>query len=96
MIFSIFLFSNTFKYDFQPAMWIYPNPAAETVHIDIQKDGNYNIDVVNVAGQKVMSTTLTKGVHTIDVKHFATGVYYYTIQSADGKIKNTDKLIIIK
>ncbi|HMT53605.1 MAG TPA: T9SS type A sorting domain-containing protein [Saprospiraceae bacterium] len=75
---------------------IYPNPASETVHIDIQKDGNYNIDMANVAGQKVLSTTLTKGGHTIDVKHFTPGVYYYTIQSTDGKIKDTDKLIIIK
>ncbi len=75
---------------------VYPNPAAETVQIDIRMDGDFGMKLVNLDGRTMVEASLHKGSNVIDIKHLSPGVYYYTIQSADSQIKKTDKLIIIR
>lgn len=71
---------------------VYPNPSNGDVTVKAIKNFN-QIEVLNVAGEKVYSSTLNGNELNIDLKNQPKGIYFYRISSEDSMIK-TGKLII--
>ena len=78
-----------------------PNPAnpTTTISFTLAEAGNVNVEVYNVAGQKVdtiVDTFMDAGRHSIfwDGSDFSTGVYFYTVKS-NGHSK-TMKMTLLK
>ena len=76
----------------------YPNPTtgATTIEVDLKQNSNLAIEVSNMIGQIVYTTSennLSVGTHkfTVDASKLNTGVYFYTVKSKDFQI--TKKLI---
>lgn len=64
---------------------IYPVPAKGTVHIDLVDGGYYDLRMSNAVGQVVWTGTIEQST-TIDVSHFASGVYHLSfISKSTGK-----------
>lgn len=80
---------------------VYPNPftRATTIKYAIKESGNVKIDIYNTLGNRV-STTFKEhqpmGEHSyeFDADPFATGIYYYTIQSGEGI--NKGKMVLLR
>ena len=53
---------------------IYPNPASNELIVDIQKEGK--LTMYTMLGNKILSTTLSKGLNRIDISTFQKGVYF--------------------
>jgi hypothetical protein len=78
-----------------------PNPFSEStsIHYSIEDAGNYTIEVINSAGNKIEtlhSGNLNEGEHTFSfaAKNLEPGVYFYKI-SGEG-LEQTEKMIISK
>ncbi len=66
---------------------IYPNPAKESLVIDLAKDLNLtdsNIEVFNSLGQKVMNQLLESNQTSLDISALKTGVYWVRIFTKEG------------
>lgn len=59
---------------------LYPNPAANTLHLSCDTDGT--MSVMDVQGSKIMERNVTKGHNEIDVSALGSGLYVCRI---DGK-----------
>jgi len=76
----------------------YPNPFNGTTSIDISlnKTSQVNIDVINMLGQTISSSSkqLTAGTHTetISADNLKTGIYFYTVRTDNGSV--TKKMIV--
>jgi len=78
-----------------------PNPAnpTTTISFSIPEAGTVNVDVFNVAGQKVdtlVNNFMDAGSHSIvwDGSSLASGVYFYTVTS--GEFSKTMKMTLLK
>ncbi len=76
----------------------YPNPTTglATISVDLKQNSSLTLDVVNMIGQTVYSTSasnLSIGTHkfAVDASKLNSGVYFYTIKSKDFQI--TKKLV---
>jgi len=80
---------------------VYPNPFARatTIKYALKETGNVKIEIYNTLGNKI-STTLKEhqpiGEHSFkfDADPYATGIYYYTIQT--GERINKGKMILLR
>ena len=77
----------------------YPNPASGLTKVAIEsaEAANYSMVVVDMTGRLIEMKDLGRldagrHIHTVDVTNYASGVYFYTIESAGSKI--TKKLIV--
>jgi hypothetical protein len=59
---------------------VYPNPAKDVVNVSIQNVSIHKIEVYNLLGKKVLTSTKSK----INVENLAKGVYLLKVQSEDG------------
>jgi hypothetical protein len=75
---------------------IYPNPAKEVIRIDVYGSINTeaNIQLVNVLGQTVYSTTSRKQNIFISTQDIANGIYTLIYNTGDSK--KTEKVVIAK
>ena len=72
---------------------IYPNPAANLLHVDVLlKNGNAGIYIVNVLGQSVYSATTSETTNTIDVSAFESGIYTVKVITEKGQL--VQKIVI--
>ncbi len=85
-----------FEYD---VLQNYPNPASDktTIEINIRKTTPITIDVVNITGQKVLSTdavTLKQGLNRVElnVSKLTPGMYFYSVKAGETKI--TKKMLV--
>jgi hypothetical protein len=65
---------------------VYPNPAAETVTLDLQgfDDGSIIITITDTYGKSMLNeSTSAAGEHHLDVSRLSTGVY--VIQARQGE-----------
>jgi hypothetical protein len=76
-----------------------PNPVQDiaTLTVNLKQDGNLNIEVTSLTGQKVMTFDkgfVSSGTHqyTIDATNLQSGVYFYTIKVNDQKF--TNKIVV--
>jgi PKD repeat protein len=73
------------------ALYIYPNPAAETFFVALNSPGN--IKLLNTIGQVVYKKDkISNGKHAIDVSHLENGVYFVHFESEKGTV--TKKILI--
>lgn len=78
---------------------VYPNPANDKLHIDIDASStlkNATVQLVNSLGNKVFEETVSNTDHSIDIdlQGFADGVYSISIISSEGKVINS--LVVIR
>ena len=77
----------------------YPNPASDLtiVKVNIRKNTDLTIEVVNMLGQKVMTVdagAVKPGMNQVElnVSNLTPGVYFYTVRAGDAKV--TKKMIV--
>jgi len=78
-----------------------PNPfnPTTTISFSLAQAGNVNVDIYNVAGQKVdtiVNEYLDSGSHSVvwDASDFSAGVYFYTVKGGD--FSKTIKMTLVK
>ncbi len=70
---------------------LFPNPAANTLHINVESRGE--VTICNSIGQRLHAQPLTTGQNTIDISKLEVGLYL--IQFVDEKnASSTQKLIV--
>ena len=62
-------------YDEAGRVSFYPNPAAETMTVDIQQDGTSPYKIISINGQTVQSGIITSSLSVIDVSGLIPGAY---------------------
>jgi hypothetical protein len=67
----------------------YPNPASRmlTLEMSLKNADEISIDIVNLAGQKVISRSLVKTMtitEQFDVSNLAKGIYFLQVSSSQG------------
>ncbi len=62
---------------------IYPNPVKNNVHIDLPIATDLRINLFDIAGKLVMSTTVHNKTNTISMKNLSKGIYFLNVKSAD-------------
>jgi hypothetical protein len=68
------------KMDFPKDVIIYPNPFANTLHIDFQKHtGIHLIEIFNLSGIPVYSTSVVNSTNSLDLAHLSEGMYFVKI-----------------
>jgi len=72
------------------AFSVYPNPATNQVTIESQLSGNKEVQIFDVLGKKVLSTSLTT--NQLDITALHSGVY--VIQITQEGVTSTQKLIV--
>lgn len=79
----------------------YPNPfnPATTIQFNLPSADNVKLDIYNSAGQKIhslLNNEFQAGAHSVswNASGFASGVYYYTIQT--GQFRHIRKMILLK
>jgi hypothetical protein len=77
----------------------YPNPtdALTKIAIEAAAPAQFNLSIVDLTGRLILNEDLGllnegRHIHTLDATNFASGVYFYTVQSGDYSI--TKKLIV--
>lgn len=63
---------------------LYPNPASSTVHLESTESKLQQVEIFNVAGQRLMHKTMQSNQHTISVADLSEGVYLLRIQTDKG------------
>lgn len=71
---------------------IYPNPAVNTITIQLAEGGNTEIELYNSIGQRVLNEKIQDGESIIDISNLLSGVYFITVKNHNKF--NTRKLII--
>ena len=69
---------------------IYPNPASNYLYISTKSAGDYQIKIVNSLGMEIFSGDNS---NSIDLRNFASGLYYYQISFAK-EIYDGDFIIV--
>ena len=90
-------------HDFRKAALIkvYPNPASSLVTINVQNENanDYIINVLDIAGRRLTTTKVFSEISPtveIDINNFENGIYFISVSTADLKIKETHKIVILK
>jgi hypothetical protein len=70
---------------------ISPNPTSNFLNINFAKSGKYEIQLIDVAGRKVLSATSKNNLSSIDVSHLNSGLYILSV--SDGLSKSAYHII---
>lgn len=73
-----------------PDFTLYPNPASETITINLNDTDKYSFKVFNTVGQLILTTRE----RTINIKGFASGVYFLSIYDDKNLPIGTKKFIV--
>ena len=74
---------------------IYPNPAFNTLNIEVSKTMIESVfRLININGKVVKEVSLTTINNRIDVSGLENSIYFYEI-TQDGKVLSADKVIIL-
>lgn len=69
---------------------VYPNPASDqlTIELPILNKGNYQLNVIDVLGRTLISTTVKEGekMHQLNTESLAVGTYVLRIQAPNGSV----------
>jgi hypothetical protein len=81
---------NNVEQDDLKEVQLYPNPAKNTIFINVKKHGY--IEIVNLAGKVVFTQQIAPGINTINIEEISSGLYIVKMTSEDKFF--TRKLII--
>jgi len=73
----------------KPTVWIYPNPTADFLRVEISKTfPNSRFRLWSNLGKEyeILATELEKGIFRLDVSHLGKGIYWLEISSQDAKL----------
>ena len=85
--------TNEIKKNNQSSFNLYPNPAQNTVRIEMSNAGVTSIvTMVDVLGNEVMNTVISNKTNTLNVADLPNGVYQVSISNETG---NTVKKLVI-
>lgn len=73
-------------------MNVFPNPAKNQMTISAK--GMNNVKIYDIVGQEVMNVSVKEDEITLDVENFANGVYFVSVETANGLISK--KIVINK
>ncbi|MBW8324180.1 MAG: T9SS type A sorting domain-containing protein [Prolixibacteraceae bacterium] len=62
------------------------------MRISESKASNYQVNIVNLAGQTVFSNSYSNPFFSVNTEKFTTGVYLLNIKTDDGRIHNSKLL----
>jgi len=65
---------------------IFPNPAKETLHIQLEKGIIQSLKIYNLMGQKIVSDNSLKEMIQIPVKDFSSGIYMVEVKTKSGGV----------
>jgi hypothetical protein len=71
---------------------IYPNPANETVKLDIE-NGNYTLKVSNTVGQTIFAQN-TEGSLSVDVSKWTNGIYLFEVTDKATNKRQRSKIVV--
>jgi hypothetical protein len=71
---------------------IYPNPASETVKLDID-NGNYVLKVLNTVGQTIFAQN-TEGSLSVDVSTWTNGIYLFELTNKTTNKQQRNKVVV--
>jgi hypothetical protein len=70
---------------------VYPNPATDNATFDLGKEKG-TLTIYSTAGKVIYKAQGASGRTQVSVKEFASGIYFYSFESVDGK--TTGKLVV--
>ena len=73
---------------------VYPNPASDVINVTLNKEVTATINVVDVTGKVVKTSTINGTTTSINTAGLSNGVYYVNI--TDGTSVSTEKVVIKK
>ena len=71
---------------------IYPNPATDCVHISLEEDGPFFVEVFDIFGRRCLSQLLSGSEADVNLSAVSPGIYIFRIQGSGGIIA-TQKII---
>jgi len=71
---------------------IYPNPASDFLQVNNQSDKNCAMDLIDLSGKLMLSSTITQGLNNISLREFGSGIYF--IRLSQGSDIQFEKLVI--
>ena len=72
---------------------VFPNPASDVINFELNGTDAKRIEILNLTGQVVLSTSVSNGAASANVNELKEGVYLFTVYSNEGAIL-TDKFIV--
>ncbi|MBT4775248.1 MAG: T9SS type A sorting domain-containing protein [Crocinitomicaceae bacterium] len=70
--------------DLSNLVHLFPNPAKENFHLNIESKGNHVITISNALGMIVTETTITETAYTFSVKNWDAGLYHIVVTLENG------------
>ncbi|MBW8052006.1 MAG: T9SS type A sorting domain-containing protein, partial [Cytophagales bacterium] len=74
---------------------IYPNPSTDNISIYMNRNGSYEVSVINVLGQKIFNAEFKDQIN-INVSDFGKGMYFAEIRSLKGNSPGLDGTKIVR
>lgn len=75
---------------------VFPNPTKEDFNVSLELGNNEDAKIIvyDVSGKELLNSELRNGLNSIETGQLESSMYYYHIL-VNGKIKKSDKLIIL-
>ncbi|TYZ09658.1 T9SS type A sorting domain-containing protein [Hymenobacter lutimineralis] len=74
------------------ALHLYPNPAAATVQLEVAAGTQHQLQVYDLSGRHVLTTTFTGRQHVLDTRAWSNGTYFLRVTS--GKQVAVQRLVV--
>lgn len=66
---------------------VYPNPAHDIIHVDLQKTGEYSFLLTDLNGRIISQGKMPEKTNTIDITKLPLGMYILTVIHSTGEQK---------
>lgn len=85
----------------KPDILAYPNPAIETIRLEMMnlQSGNYKVKIYNILGVEIWNNEYAINgdrIVKIDLSNFRKGTYLYSLVNENGKTISTKRLIVMR
>ncbi len=77
-----------------PALGVFPNPASDIINLYTENSGAISARIFDISGREVALVDMVSGKASLDVRSFASGVYYYRTAEASGATIGQGKFIV--
>jgi hypothetical protein len=74
---------------------VYPNPFSEYFNLDLPQNGKFDIQLVDILGEKALSINNVSGLQHVDLGKLTSKEYFLIIKKENSKVFATYKLIHI-